>query len=182
MKKGFLILIIIFSVLDIFAQKSDTLFSIGYIQKVNIISPSFGGEFAISKTRQLTFNYNIGVKVEYQKTDNKSKYYNSINNIFVTSYARLEIRNYMNHWHRIKERPLDKYSGAYGSFKFESGIALTGLESAEPYYIEFGPMIGFQQAIGNIWYWDVSAGVGPNKFLDNFAFTFFSSIKFGFAF
>jgi len=43
-------------------------------------------------------------------------------------------------------------------------------------------MIGFQRAIGKIWYWDVNAGVGPSLNNDFFTFSFFSSIKFGFAF
>jgi hypothetical protein len=191
MKKIFSIFIIIFSFSIVNAQNSDIKYTKKYIQKINITSPGIAGETRLNSDNNITLNYNLGIKTKWDfgESGGDSRFYPS-SYIFATYYMLVEVRNYFNVKNRItNKKRIEKFSGPYATFKIEYGKGLYKVITDDfrndgyyPYYFEFGPMIGFQRAIGKIWYWDVNAGVGPSLNDYFFTFTFFSSIKFGFAF
>jgi hypothetical protein len=185
MKKEFLIIILLIASVALKAQDIDSVLTKRYIQKINIIAPGIAGELLINYDHNVTFNYNVGVKIKNQFFEKDYFYYSRSVTYWDYFFISLEARDYINknRDNRIqKNKRIDKFSGPYASIKLEIGKSFHTFESKEPYYIELGPTIGFQRAIGKIWYWDVNAGVGPALNNDYFAFTFFSSIKFGIAF
>jgi hypothetical protein len=187
MKKIFTILFFLFTLLIAKGQDNNLNFQKKYVQKINILSPGISGEYLLIQKNAITINYNIGVRykaVYWPGSEYSDHYADDYRLYYLFFMASIEARNYMNWEHRIsKNKRINKFTGAYGSFIIEGGggIYIKDKYGDTPYYIEFGPQIGFQKNFWKIIYWDVNAGIGPLFCKDYFGFTFFSNIKFGIA-
>ena len=193
MRKIFIILFINVITFQLIAQNKDTLFTKKYIQKLSFYEPTIAGEYLLNENGSLTINYNIGLKKKYQYISGRYSY-NMSNESLYYYFLSFELRNYINVQKRIKaDRRVDKFSGPYGGFKIEYGNSVK--EYTIPYnyftfdgesffvrYFECGPLLGYQQAIGNYLYFDVNAGVGPLLNNNFFYFNFFTGLKFGVSF
>lgn len=175
-KLQLIIFLLIFIISFAKAQSTDSLFVKKYVMRINVFSPGIGGEYNINKGRSIRFD--VGVK------------FLNYSDLYKSTYFSIDYRDYINTKERnLKDKRIDKFSGPYGGLRIEYIRSLERVsksyiydEDHNPFYFEFGPIIGFQRAIGKIWYWDFNAGVGPCFTHDDFLFNFFSSLKFGVTF
>ncbi|MBI9053516.1 MAG: hypothetical protein JEY96_06840 [Bacteroidales bacterium] len=177
--KNLLMIVFVCLTSIVYSQESDSLKNKKYIQKINIIYPGVSGEILLSKQKCYSLNYTVGLAYKFMRKEADYYFTGGNNSIQFLGFISVEFRDYISYKNR-KERGYrtDRFSGGYGSFKFEFGRVLDYKQT----YIELGPMIGFQRAIGKVWYWDVNAGVGPLYYDDVFTFSLFGGLRFGFSF
>lgn len=181
MKRVILIIISIFVISFVNAQDTYEKFNNKkYIQRITLLMPGISGEFFIEDYKTI----NVAMYADLVP------YHNGEENNFVYEHREwkykpslilsLEYRNYIKTTDRIsREKRIDKFSGAYGSFGIYGGIAST---NKRDWYISFGPKVGFQRTIGKWLFWNVNIGVGPMFQYEGITFTLLGGLEVGFAF
>ena len=129
-------------------------------------------EQEVTNNLVLVFDFGAGFSFIYEEI-NDSKNFESI----LFPYISLETRYYTNLIERqIEEKRTDYYSGAYGTFKFMSGLGFSNDLS----YFQVGPLVGFQSIIGKSGYWDIGIGIGSTIIKEDFNFGLIGNFKLGF--
>lgn len=141
------------------------------IVRLHALPIGLGVEIPLKK--QSTISFDLGGMLAFQ-LDKNNKVLFSDN--MLNPYLSIESRLYTNLLARKnKGKRIDFHSGAYGAFKLQGGRDLTSMT----WYLQTGPLVGFQRMLGLVGYWSVGLGCGALIRNDEFGFGLIGDFKFG---
>ncbi len=125
-------------------------------------------------TENATLLIDIGAGFSYQVTEINGNWDSEFKLI---PYLAIEPRIYTNlQTRQEKGKRTDYHSGAYGAFRLQGGIELEN----EDWYVQFGPLLGFQRTLGKKGYWNIGIGCGSTIVEEDIRFGLIGDLKLGF--
>lgn len=125
-------------------------------------------------TKHTTLLFDIGAGFSYQSTEING---NRDSDFKLIPYLAIEPRIYTNLQSRkLIGKRIDYHSGAYGAFRLQGGLEL---ESKE-WYVQLGPLVGFQRTLGKNGYWNIGIGGGSTIVEEDIGFGLIGDLKLGF--
>jgi hypothetical protein len=125
-------------------------------------------------TKNATLLIDIGAGFSYQIIET---YGNRDSDFKLIPFLAIEPRIYTNlQTRQVKGKRTDYRSGAYGAFRLQGGIDLEN----EDWYVQFGPLVGFQRTLGKKGYWNIGIGCGSTIVEEDVRFGLIGDLKLGF--